>query len=109
MGRQSERRAAGDCRYRSRGGTKIRNPERSMKTPNATQPVVTVIKPQRASPTELGTPPVDQFPTFLHSSRGIDGQRHEKSRPANGEAGGNGDCQQECQTRSVPSALGIHD
>ena len=25
-----------------------------MKTPNATQPVVTVIKPQRASPTELG-------------------------------------------------------
>ncbi len=45
-----------------------------MKTQNAMQPVVTVIKPQRASPTELGTPPVDQFPTFLHSSRGIDGQ-----------------------------------
>ena len=43
-----------------------------MKTPNATQPVVTVIKPQRVSPTELGTPPVDQLSTFALCGESID-------------------------------------
>ena len=43
-----------------------------MKTPDATQPVVPAIKPQRVSPTESGTPPVDQLPTFALCGESMD-------------------------------------